>query len=114
MDPHASLDGVNARRAESYGRVVKTLEDLEEKLKTEELQTVREAADALFFCEDLNADPAAEQALAGLYELTDRLVESDGSGGHNRAPDSRRGGLRALRVGCFLSAAPRRGTQMGA
>ena len=57
--------------------MVRTLEDLEEKLQAEELQTIREAADALFFCEDLNADPAAEQALAGLYELTDRLVESD-------------------------------------
>jgi len=69
---------VNASRAQAYGRVVKTLEDLSEsKLHAEELQTVRDAADALFFCEDLNADPAAEHALAGLYELMDRLVESE-------------------------------------
>jgi hypothetical protein len=69
---------VNATRAEAYGRVVKTLEDLSEsKLHTEELQTVRDAADALFFCEDMNADPSAEQALAKHYELMDRLVESE-------------------------------------
>ena len=75
---HANLEYVNATRAQAYGRVVKTLEDLSEsKLHAEELQTVRDAADALFFCEDLNADPSAEQALAGLYELMDRLVESD-------------------------------------
>jgi hypothetical protein len=69
---------VNATRAEAYGRVVKTLEDLSEsKLHAEELQIVRDAADALFFCEDMNADPSAEQALAKHYELMDRLVESE-------------------------------------
>ncbi len=74
----ATLGGVNSTRAQAYGRVVKTLENLaESKLHSAELQTVREAADALFFCEDLNADPSAEQALAGLYELLDRLVESE-------------------------------------
>jgi len=75
---HANLGEVNATRAQAYGRVVKTLEDLSEsKLHADELQTVRDAADALFFCEDLNADPAAEQALAKHYELMDRLVESE-------------------------------------
>jgi hypothetical protein len=74
----ASLGEVNAIRAQAYGRVVKTIDDLSPgKLHEPEAQTVREAADALFFCEDLSADPAAEQALAGLYELVDRLVESD-------------------------------------
>jgi len=69
---------VNAIRAQAYGRVVKTLDDLSQsKLHAEELQTVRDAADALFFCDDMSADPSAEQALAGLYELVDRLVESD-------------------------------------
>lgn len=69
---------MNATRAEAYGRVVKTLEDLSEsKLHEEELQIVRDAADALFFCEDMNADPSAEQSLAKHYELMDRLVESE-------------------------------------
>lgn len=58
--------------------MVKTIEDLSEsKFHGGEAQTVRDAADALFFCEDLSADPSAEQALARLYELVDRMVESD-------------------------------------
>ena len=57
---------------------MKTLEDLSEsKLHEDELQIVRDAADALFFCEDMNADPSAEQSLAKHYELMDRLVESE-------------------------------------
>ena len=69
---------MNATRAEAYGRVVKTLEDLSDsKLHEDELQIVRDAADALFFCEDMNADPSAEQSLAKHYELMDRLVESE-------------------------------------
>ncbi len=57
---------------------MKTLRDLSQsKLHAAEQDTVREAADALFFCRTLAEDPAAEQALAGLYELTDHLVDSD-------------------------------------
>ncbi len=69
---------MNSERAQAYGRVVRTIDDFSEsKLHSEEQQTVREAADALFFCEDLTGDPPAEQALAALYELLDRLVESE-------------------------------------
>ncbi len=57
---------------------MKMLEDLSaSKLHPDEQDVVREAADALFFCEDLESDPAAEQALADLYELVDRLMESE-------------------------------------
>jgi hypothetical protein len=57
---------------------MKTIENLApSKLHPEEQQTVRDAADALFFCEDLAADAAAEEALANLYALADRLVESE-------------------------------------
>lgn len=69
---------VNTDRTQAYGRVVKALDDLSEsKLHSDELQIVREAADSLLFCEDMAKDPAAELALGELYELTDRLVESD-------------------------------------
>lgn len=69
---------MNSERAQAYGRVVRTLDDFSDsKLHSDEQQTVREAADALFFCEDLNGDPPAEEALAALYELMDRLVESE-------------------------------------
>jgi hypothetical protein len=47
------------------------------KLHPDEAQIVRDAADALLFCEDLAADPAARQALDAFHELADRLVESE-------------------------------------
>jgi len=57
---------------------VKTVDDLAgTKLHREEQDKIRAAADALVFCEDLNSDPVAEEALASVYELTDHLVESE-------------------------------------
>lgn len=47
------------------------------KLHAQEQDVVREAADAMLFCEDLPSDRAVEQALSALYDLTDRLVESE-------------------------------------
>lgn len=67
-----------SERAQAYGRVMKKIDDLAgTKLHADEQQVIRESADAMIFCEDLSADPAAEDALARLYELSDRLVESD-------------------------------------
>lgn len=57
---------------------MKALDDLSaSKLHPDEQDVVREAADALFFCESLETDPAAEQALSDFYELVDRLIESE-------------------------------------
>ena len=57
---------------------MKAIEDLSgSKLHPREQDVVREAADALFFCENLESDPAAEQALADFYELVDGLIESE-------------------------------------
>ena len=67
-----------SERAQAYGRVVKTVDALSgTKLHADEQQLIRDAADALIFCEDLGSDPEAENALAGLYELADRLTEND-------------------------------------
>jgi hypothetical protein len=69
---------MNSERAKAYGRVVKAVEDLAAaKLHRDEQDTIRGAADALLFCEDISGDPAAEDALASVYELADHLVESD-------------------------------------
>ena len=69
---------MNSERAQAYGRVVKAVDDLAAaKLHREEQETIRSAADALLFCEDLEADPAAEDALASVYDLADHLVESE-------------------------------------
>jgi hypothetical protein len=57
---------------------MKTIQDLSaSKLHPQEQELVRDAADGLLFCEDLRDDPAAEQGLTDLYELVDRLVDSD-------------------------------------
>jgi len=67
---------VTGERTQAYGHVVKALDDLSaSKLHSGEQQIVREAADALFFCEDVGSDPVAEQALADFYTLVDRLTE---------------------------------------
>ena len=69
---------MTGERAQAYGQAKNTLEDLSPgKLHAGEQDVVREAADALLFCENLESDPAAEQALAELYELLGRLVESE-------------------------------------
>jgi len=47
------------------------------KLHPDEVQVVREAADALLFCEDLERDAAASDALNAFHGLTDRLLEND-------------------------------------
>lgn len=57
---------------------MKTIGDLAaSKLHRQEEQLVRHAVDELLFCEDLTSDATAEEALAGVYELVDNLVESD-------------------------------------
>ena len=64
-------------RAQAYSRVMETIADFEgTKLHADEAQVVREAADALLFCEDLEADPAAMEALDAFHGLTDQLLEN--------------------------------------
>jgi hypothetical protein len=73
-----SLVCVTGERAQAYGRVVKRLDDLSGgKLRPAEQQIVREAADALFFCDDLASDLAVQEARAALHGLSRNLVESD-------------------------------------
>jgi hypothetical protein len=69
---------VNSERSQAYGRVVRRLERLPPgKLQPAELRIVRQAADALFFCENLASDPLALEARAALDSLSTRLVDSD-------------------------------------
>jgi hypothetical protein len=68
---------VTTRRAEAYGRVVQVLNGPDgEELTREEMNRVRENADALFFCEDLEVDPAARDAADEIADLAVELVES--------------------------------------
>ena len=69
---------MNSKRAQAYGRLMETLNDLRgAKLHSHEEETVREVADALFFCDDLDGDASAQEALSAFHELTDRLLESE-------------------------------------
>ena len=69
---------MTSERAQAYGRLLKSLDGLRgSKLHSEEEEIVREAADALFFCEDLDEDAGAQDALSNFHELTDRLLESE-------------------------------------
>jgi hypothetical protein len=69
---------MTSERSQAYGRVTKLVEDLSaSKLHASEQQTIRDAADALFFCEDLTADPDARVALDAVEGLIDRLVENE-------------------------------------
>jgi hypothetical protein len=66
---------MTSRRAQSYGRVMQTLRDgSETKLRPDEVDQLREAADALLFCDDIDTGPEAKLALDGVRELTRRLV----------------------------------------
>jgi hypothetical protein len=69
---------MNSERAQAYGRLMKTLGRLRgAKLHAHEEETVREAADTLLFCEDLETDASAQEALSAFHALTDRLLESE-------------------------------------
>jgi hypothetical protein len=57
--------------------VVRILEGPDgEELRPEELQRIREATDSLFFCEDIELDPAAREAADDIADLAVELVES--------------------------------------
>lgn len=69
------MERMTSERAQAYGRVVRTLEDLS--LTRDQQAVIREAADGLLFSEDLAADAPAREALAELHELAATLVDED-------------------------------------
>ena len=68
---------MTSERAQAYGRIVATIEDLgATKLQPVEVERIRAAADTLLFSEDLDA-PGARDALADAEALAHALVEAD-------------------------------------
>jgi hypothetical protein len=66
---------MTSRRAQSYGRVMETLRSGGgNKLHPEELDQIREACDALLFCDDIDGGSEAKIALDGVRQLSRRLV----------------------------------------
>jgi hypothetical protein len=69
---------MTSERAQAYGRVMRLLEDLgPSKLLPDEQATVREAADALLFCDGPECADDARSALASVERLADHLVEAE-------------------------------------
>jgi hypothetical protein len=69
---------MTSNRSDAYGRVMRILEDLSaSKFHGDEQSLLREAADTMFFCERMETDDAALDAMAAVYELTDWLVAAD-------------------------------------
>jgi hypothetical protein len=62
-------------RATAYRRVLETLRDLgPAKLSAAEQACIRDAADALLFCDDIDADSDARAAFGAVVGLADDLV----------------------------------------
>ncbi len=68
---------MNSERAQAYGRVVKTLDDMAAaKLLDDEQRRIRNAADTLLFSESPDA-PGAREALEDIDALARHLAESE-------------------------------------
>jgi hypothetical protein len=69
---------MTAERAKAYGRLMAVAStEGPEALEPEERSLLREAADSLFFCEDISLDEEAREALAQIGDLTGTLVGSE-------------------------------------
>jgi hypothetical protein len=76
---------VTPERAQAYGRLMRTVrDDGPESLAAEECALIREAADALFFCDELAWDDEARLGLTRVGDLAGDLVGS-GRWGPDRA-----------------------------
>jgi hypothetical protein len=69
---------VTPERAEAYGRIMRVVAaEGRERLEPQEQAMLREAADALFFSEDIAGDPEAGAALAHANDLASNLVGAE-------------------------------------
>jgi hypothetical protein len=65
-------------RSQAYGRLMTTVSATGEgALEPAEQQTLREAADALFFCEDITLDDDARESLSRVSDLAGQLVGAE-------------------------------------
>src|ERR1700744_5594418 len=68
---------MSPERTHAYRRVLHTLDELgPSKLQVAEQERIREAADTLIFCQELDHDDAAIEALEDTELLCELLVES--------------------------------------
>jgi hypothetical protein len=68
---------MNSERAQAYGRLMKAVRaEGPEALELTEQEVIREAADALLFCEDLSWDDEARDGVTRVGDLAGDLVGS--------------------------------------
>jgi hypothetical protein len=69
---------VTSERAKAYGRIMEIVQaEGPQALEPDEQALLREAADALLFCEDISFDEEAREALAQVSDLTGTLVGTE-------------------------------------
>jgi hypothetical protein len=69
---------VTPERSKAYGRLMKVVTATGDgALEPAEQATLREAADAMFFCEDIALDDDARDALARVSDLAGQLVGAE-------------------------------------
>jgi hypothetical protein len=69
---------VTPERSKAYGRLMKVISaGGEGALEPAEQEILREAADAMFFCEDVSLDDDARDALARVSDLAGQLVGAE-------------------------------------
>ena len=65
-------------RSQAYGRLMRAISSTDDAaLEPAEQEILREAGDALFFCEDIALDDDARDALARVSDLTGQLVGAE-------------------------------------
>ena len=65
-------------RSQAYGRLMRAIAATDDaSLEPAEQEILREAGDALFFCEDIALDDDARGALARVSDLTGQLVGAE-------------------------------------
>jgi hypothetical protein len=74
----ATVEPVTPERSQAYGRLMTVISgDGDAALSAAERDTLREAGDALFFCEDIALDEDAREALSRVTDLTGQLVGAE-------------------------------------
>jgi hypothetical protein len=69
---------VTPERSKAYGRLMKVISATgEDALEPAEQEVLREAADAMFFCEDIALDDDARDAQARVSDLAGQLVGAE-------------------------------------
>jgi hypothetical protein len=74
----ATVEAVTPERSQAYGRLMTVISaEGDAALEPAEKEVLREAGDALFFCEDIALDDDAREALGRVSELAGQLVGAE-------------------------------------